>query len=164
MVKRPRRSAAVESLDSLYRRLGFLLRRAHQISEAIFQSECGSFGLTPPQCGSLVAAFSCPGLDQKGIGLALGFDRATAGEILKGLEVRGLVVRTPSKKDGRRRSVAVTPRGKKLLEQAAGALDRSQERLLKPFSPQERELLTSLLERLCESYNDQVRAPLVRPK
>jgi DNA-binding MarR family transcriptional regulator len=111
-----------------------------------------------------VVANSRPGLDQNAIGLALGFDRATTGEILKGLEARGLISRAPSKNDGRKRSIAVTARGKKALERAGGALERSQERLLAPFSAEERAVLVSLLDRLCKTYNGEARAALVWPE
>jgi DNA-binding MarR family transcriptional regulator len=152
-----------ESLERLYQRPGFLLRRAHQISEGVFETECAAFGLTPPQAGCLVVAHSCPGFDQKAIGLALGLDRANTGEILKGLEARGLVVRAPSKEDGRKRLVTLTAGGRKILEQAGEALNRSQQKLLGPFSADERRLLISLLGRLCDVHNEQARALLAPP-
>lgn len=153
----------LESLERLYQRPGFLLRRAHQISEGIFEAECASFGLTPPQTGCLIVAHSCPGLDQKALGLALGFDRATTGEILKGLEARGLVMRTPSEHDGRKRLVTLTASGRKILERAGEALSRSQQKLLGPFSAEERRLMVSLLGRLCEAHNQEARALLAPP-
>jgi DNA-binding MarR family transcriptional regulator len=154
----------IESLDRLYRRTGFLLRRAHQIAEGIFLRECAELGLTPPQCGCLIVAHSRPGLDQKGIGVALGFDRATTGQILKGLEARGLIVRSASEDDARKRCIAITARGRNLLEHAGVALERSHQRVLKVFSPEERKIFTSLLERLCEAYNGEARAVLARPQ
>jgi DNA-binding MarR family transcriptional regulator len=153
----------LESLERLYQRPGFLLRRAHQISEGVFEAECAAFGLTPPQAGCLVVAHSCPGLDQKAIGLALGLDRANTGEILKGLEGRGLVVRAPSKEDGRKRLATLTSAGRKILEQAGEALNRSQQKLLGPFSADERRLLISLLGRLCDAHNEQARTLLAPP-
>jgi MarR family transcriptional regulator, lower aerobic nicotinate degradation pathway regulator len=154
----------IESLDRLYRRTGFLLRRAHQIAEGIFLRECADLGLTAPQCGCLIVAHSRPGLDQKEIGVALGFDRATTGQILKGLEARGLIVRTTSDDDGRKRCIAVTSRGTNLLKRAGGGLERSHERLLQVFSAEERKVFTSLLNRLCATYNEEARAVLARPR
>lgn len=167
MVVKPKaagtKTAGVESLDVLYGRPGFLLRRAHQISEGIFETECVAFGLTPPQTGCLVVAHSRPGLDQKAIGLALGFDRATTGEILKGLETRGLVARTQSQTDGRKRSITLTAGGRKILEQAAEAMTRSQQTLLGPLTAEERRVLVGLLGRLCEAHNERARALLAPP-
>ena len=37
----------------IYQRPGFLLRRAHQISTAIFERSCAHLGLTPAQYGVL---------------------------------------------------------------------------------------------------------------
>jgi DNA-binding MarR family transcriptional regulator len=163
MTKRTRPNE-MESLDRLYRRTGFLLRRAHQIAESIFLRECAELALTPPQCGCLIVAHSRPGLDQKGIGVALGFDRATTGQILKGLEERGLIVRAASENDARKRCIAVTPRGRSVLKRAGAALERSHEHVLKVFSTQEREIFTSLLERLCNTHNKEARAVLARPQ
>jgi DNA-binding MarR family transcriptional regulator len=158
------KASGMESLERLYQRPGFLLRRAHQISEGVFEAECAAFGLTPPQTGCLVVAHSCPGLDQKAIGLALGLDRANTGEILKGLETRGLVLRVPSREDGRKRLITLTANGRKILEQAGEALNRSQQKLLGPFSADERRLLVSLLGRLCDAHNEAARALLAPPE
>jgi DNA-binding MarR family transcriptional regulator len=73
------------------------------------------------------------------------------------------VVRTPSKDDGRKRLVTLTPSGRKILEQAGEALNRSQQKLLGPFSADERRLLISLLGRLCEAHNEEARALLAPP-
>jgi MarR family transcriptional regulator, lower aerobic nicotinate degradation pathway regulator len=158
------KAEAVETVDRLYRRLGFLLRRAHQIADAVFEAECGKFGLTASQCGTLVVANSGARLDQTSIGLALGFDRATTGEILKGLQGRGLISRKPSVEDARKRVIALTPRGRKTLEQLGAGLERAQERLLVPFTPQDSATLRALLERFCHAHNNAARALLVRPE
>ncbi len=154
---------AAAELEALYRRPGFLLRRANQIAEALFSDECAQLDLTPAQCGSLLVARACPGLDQTGMALAMGFDRATMGEILRKLEARGLMLRTASSSDARRRHIAVTPQGEEVLRKVPRALARAQERLLAPYTDAERELLLGLLERMCETFNASTRSPLVRP-
>ncbi len=152
-----------DAVEQLYRRPGFLLRRANQIAEGVFLNESAAFGVTPTQCGTLLVAHARPGLDQKRLGQALGFDRATTGEILKGLEARGLIVRTPSEEDARKRCIHVTPRGATLLRGVGPALDRAQTRLFGPLSADEATLLVSLLRRLCDAFNGEARAPLVAP-
>ena len=54
---------ASKHLARMYARPGFLLRRAHQISAAVFEDECKSVGLTPAQFGVLTVLHSSPGLD-----------------------------------------------------------------------------------------------------
>ena len=52
------------SLDELYRRPGFLLRRAHQISAALFLEEATGLALTTTQYGALVVLRARGSLDQ----------------------------------------------------------------------------------------------------
>ena len=118
----PRTAAAI--LDALYKRPGFLIRRVNQIAAAVHFEACGPWGLTQAQHGALLIAHCCPGIDQTGIGQALGFDRATTGQVLRGLEARGLVGRAVSGKDGRRRSIAPTREGEELVKLPAGELAR----------------------------------------
>lgn len=157
----PRTAAAI--LDALYKRPGFLIRRVNQIAAAVHFEACGPWGLTQAQHGALLIAHCCPGIDQTGIGQALGFDRATTGQVLRGLEARGLVGRAVSGKDGRRRSIAPTREGEDVLREAGPSLERAQQDLLAPLSAPERKQLATLLARLCNAFNETSRAPVVRP-
>ena len=77
-------------LSDMYQRPGFLLRRAHQISAAIFENACADLGLTQAQYGALVVLASQPDIDQSSLGRAMGFDKVTILRVLRGLEERGL--------------------------------------------------------------------------
>ena len=81
---------------ALYKRLGFLLRRAHQLSVGIFEEECRSLSLTPPQWGVLTIVQSVPGTDQTSLARALGFDKVTTMRLVRSLEERGLLQRAQS--------------------------------------------------------------------
>jgi len=155
--------AAGESLGDLYSRPGFLLRRGHQIAVGIFVQECAGIGLTPPQHGVLVVTANAPGLDQAGIARALGFDRATTGALIHGLERRGLLRRESSSSDLRRKALAVTPRGRAMLRRAQAAVRRTSERLLAPLAPGERRRFVQLLERLTAALNGASRTPVLPP-
>ena len=72
-------------LSRLYARPGFLLRRAHQISAAVFEDECRAVGLTPAQFGVLTVLRASPGMDQSSLARALGFDKVTVLRVLRGL-------------------------------------------------------------------------------
>ena len=84
------------SLSRLYARPGFLLRRAHQISAAVFEDECRDLALTPAQFGVLTILKAHPGLGQSSLARALGFDKVTVLRVLRGLETRGFVSRAPA--------------------------------------------------------------------
>ena len=97
------------TLARLYARPGFLLRRAHQISAAVFEDACRPLALTPAQFGALTVLQAHPGLGQSSLARALGFDKVTVLRVLRGLEARGLVKRDPAAGHPRKVSVALTP-------------------------------------------------------
>jgi DNA-binding MarR family transcriptional regulator len=152
-----------ETLADLYSRPGFLLRRGHQIAVGIFEQECNALGLTSPQHGVLVVADNAPGLDQAGIARALGFDRATTGALIQGLERRGLLRRENSASDLRRKTLAVTPAGRELLRRAQTAVRRTSDRILAPLAIGERQRFVLLLEKLTGTLNGASRTPLLPP-
>lgn len=158
-----KRHVNADPLDALYSRPGFLLRRAHQIAVAIFIEECAAVGLTPPQHGVLIAVERCPGLNQAGLARVIGFDRATVGQVVEGLETRGLLRRTNSADNRRDNALALTAQGAKLVRRAAAAMQRTSERLLSPFSRQERAVLLEFLMRLTNQLNAVSRSPIKRP-
>ena len=93
---------ATHPLRELYRRPGFLLRRAHQISVAIFEGAWHDNPLTPAQYGVLTVVSHAKGIDQSSLSRALGFDRVTTLHIVRLLTQRGLLVREPCNRDSRR--------------------------------------------------------------
>src|SRR5437763_2047510 len=120
------------SLSRLYARPGFLLRRAHQISAAVFEDACRDVGLTPAQFGGLTVLPAHPGLGQSSLARALGFDKVTVLRVLRGLQGRGLVTRWPAEDNRRNVSVALTPEGEALLRAAQRPAERAYRRLMAP--------------------------------
>ena len=157
------RRMAKRALDDLYARPGFLLRRAHQIAVGIFVEECARYGLTPPQHSTLIVIDRRPGIDQAALARAIGFDRATIGQVLEGLERRGLLRREGSPEDKRRKTLLLTPEGQALLKRAKPAIRRTSERLLEPLRESEREHFVKLLLRLTGALNGSSRSPVIEP-
>lgn len=152
-----------QSLDRLYARPGFLLRRAHQISAAVFEDECRDVGLTPAQFGVLTVLEASPGLDQSSLARALGFDKVTALRVLRGLESRGLAERSRAAGNKRSWSVALTAEGDKLLNQSQKPAERAYNRLMKPLSKEQQAQLVLLLMELTQGLEDHARAAFVPP-
>ena len=150
-------------LARLYARPGFLLRRAHQISAAVFEDECRSVGLTPAQFGVLTVLASAPGLDQSTLARALGFDKVTVLRVLRGLETRGLLQRTAALTSKRNMAVVLSREGEKLLKQAAKPAERAYERLMEPLSQEQQAQLVLLLMELTQGLEDSARAAFVPP-
>ncbi len=159
--KEPR--AREEDLAALYARPGFQFRRAHQVGLSIFAEECAGLDLTTTQYGILVALAERPGMDQIGLGTALGLDRSTTTAVVDLLETRTLLRRERHATDGRRRVLTLTPAGLALLRHASAATARARERLLHPLTAQERATLRALLDRLLDHHDLAVRVPLRRP-
>ena len=151
------------SLARLYARPGFLLRRAHQISAAVFENECRDLALTPAQFGVLTVLRSHPGLGQSVLARALGFDKVTVLRVLRGLETRGLVARAPAPGNKRNISVVLTPEGRSVLEQAQKPAERAYKRLLAPLDKAQQAQLVSLLQLLTGELEDDARAAFVPP-
>lgn len=156
------------SLQDLYQRPGFLLRRAHQISAAVFERACADLGLTPAQFGVLSVLAEQPGIDQSSLARALAFDKVTVLRVLQGLERRGLCTRQAVAGNRRRMAVSLSAAGELLLRQARKPVKDSYETLMSPFSEAERAQFVGLLHTFIGSLEEQARTSFVpvraRPK
>ena len=151
-------------LTRLYARPGFLLRRAHQISAAVFEDECRGLGLTPAQFGVLTVLKAHPGLGQSSLSRALGFDKVTVLRVLRGLEARGLVERGPAPDNRRNMCVNLTAEGRAVLQQAQRPAERAYKRLLAPLDKDQQDQLIHLLQLLTGELEDEARAAFVPPR
>jgi DNA-binding MarR family transcriptional regulator len=151
-------------LAELYGRPGFKLRRAHQVALSVFAEECRDFEVTTTQYGILLVLREQPGLDQIGLAQRLGLDRSTTGMVVGLLEARGLLRRTRDEADRRRRVLALTRQGARLLARLGPAAERARRRLLAPLSPEEARMLGQLLDKLLDHHDALVRVPLLRLK
>jgi MarR family transcriptional regulator, lower aerobic nicotinate degradation pathway regulator len=151
------------SLSRLYVRPGFLLRRAHQISAAVFEDECRELALTPAQFGVLTVVKAHPGLGQSSLARALGFDKVTVLRVLRGLEARGLVARAPAPDNRRNVSVALTAEGAAMLAKAQKPAERAYKRLLAPLDKAQQAQLVELLQLLTGELEEDARAAFVPP-
>ena len=147
-------------LDQLYRRPGFMIRRAHQISVSLFLEETGALGITNRQYGIMLVLKAEPGIDQITVAKLLGLDRSTTGMVLTKLENAGLVGRVVGD-DRRKRSLKLTPTGERMLKRLAEPARRAQERVLSAFSPREQETFLDLLDKFARAFNDTTRVPRV---
>lgn len=154
---------AFHNLSQLYARPGFLLRRAHQISAAIFEDECRSVGLTPAQFGVLSVLRASPGLDQSSLARALGFDKVTVLRVLRGLETRRLIERIPAPSNRRNLSISLSAAGLDLLKKAQEPVEQAYDRLMAPLDKVQRAQLVKLLQLLTSGLEGEARAAFVPP-
>lgn len=131
---------------------GHLIRRAHQVSWALFMQETAGFDVTPVQYAILNALLADPGEDQVTLARKVAFDPATFGSVISRLEGRGWVRREPDAADRRRKLLWVTPEGAAIAQKMRRAVAKVQQRILEPLSPPEREQLVHLLDRLVDGH------------
>jgi DNA-binding MarR family transcriptional regulator len=157
--KKQKSTERTDDLHDLSNRPGFLLRKAHQVAVAIFSEEVGQIALTPPQHNVMSALMVNPGSHQTDIGRIVGYDRATVGAVLAGLEARQLVERRESDNDKRSKALTLTRTGKKLLNKSNEAMERINLRILEPLAVHEQPLFIALLARIAFSRQPLKRAP-----
>jgi DNA-binding MarR family transcriptional regulator len=148
---------------ALWARPGYLVRRLHQISVAIFLDEMSDLDLTPVQFGALSIIANRPGIEQSVLGEELGIDRVNAGDVVQRLIKNDLARREVSPRDRRFKEVTLTPRGEAVVRQGTARLKRVQQRLLAPLNADERAVFLRLLMQLISGNNDQGRALLRLP-
>jgi DNA-binding MarR family transcriptional regulator len=133
---------------------GHLIRRAHQLSVAIFMEETAPFGVTPVQFAILNALIDDPGEDQVTLAGKVAFDAATFGSVIARLETRGWVRREADAADRRRKLLWVTPEGEAAARSMKRAVSKVQQRILDPLDGGEREQLLALLGKLVARHDD----------
>ncbi len=147
-------------MDTLHDMPGHLIRRAQQISTALFAEECAGFDLTAVQYAALVAIRAHPEVDATRLSQLIAFDRSTIGSVLDRLQAKGWVLRTPSPTDRRVKLLRITLEGERLLRQVEPAVRRVQQRLLEPLPAADRATLLRLLGQLAEIHNHVTSVPL----
>jgi len=100
----------------------------------------------------LLAALEESGpIGQADLGRNTNVDRSDVVTALDELGRRGLVRRTVDPGNGRRNIVTITPMGREQLRSLDDMIDRVQERVLEPLSPNERRQLLKLLRKLADA-------------
>lgn len=74
--------------------------------------------------------------------------RSTATEILKRMERKGLIVRTPAAYDGRVKIIALTETARKICDENYGRILATEEKLARGFTREERQTFLRLMEKL----------------
>lgn len=138
---------------------GHYIRRLQQIAVAVFLDETEAFGITPVQFAALSAIDDQPGLDQRGVARAIGFDAATLGGVVDRLQQRGLVERRASDADRRVWHLHATPDGRALVQDMRPAVQAAQRRILAPLPAAERPEFLRMLRQLVDVNNGLSRAP-----
>jgi MarR family transcriptional regulator, lower aerobic nicotinate degradation pathway regulator len=127
---------------------GYLIRRAHQTSMAIFAEELAEFEVTALQFAILQALVDEPGADQISIAQRVALDAATSGSVIMRLEERGWLRREPSATDRRRKLLWLTPAGEKAAFEMKKPARKVQQRLLSSLDEAEKVQFVQMLKKI----------------
>jgi MarR family transcriptional regulator, temperature-dependent positive regulator of motility len=140
---------AVEAVEpsEIHRMPGHLIRRMHQVSQAIFDSSvtAAKLDLTSVQFAALAMIGANPGIDQATLANVIAFDRPTTGGVIDRLEAKGFVRREITKVDRRMRHLYLEPAGQATLDSATPIVRRVQDLMLEGLSETERATFLRLL-------------------
>jgi DNA-binding MarR family transcriptional regulator len=108
-------------------------------------------GLTPALFGLLNVLGAREGAIQQELGSVMGIDRSTMVSLIDELEGAGLAKRRAHPGDRRAREVAITPKGRRLLEQGRRMARQVEDEVLGGLSADERREMLALLRRALSS-------------
>ena len=134
----------------LERQAGHLLRRARQRHSTIFQENIGDPQLTPLQFAALVKLRDLDEVSQNHLGRLTAMDAATMQGVIKRLGLRGLIVRRPDPKDGRRLIISLSNECKKTISKLVEFAKNVTNETLAPLSLSERNTFLFLLSKVAE--------------
>lgn len=101
---------------ALYDAIGFLIRRAQQVVEAVFLDNTPVAGLTPRRAGLLYVTSVLEPVEQLTLARWLALDNSTMASVVGDLVRKGLIARSLHPTDKRRRLLQLSPEGRDVLE------------------------------------------------
>ncbi|WKX71647.1 MarR family winged helix-turn-helix transcriptional regulator [Streptomyces sp. P1-3] len=128
-------------------RLGFYVKRTEQALNATKHAALKPAGLTVPQYAALLCLSENPGISAAALARACAVTPPTMNTVLKNLQERGLVERTPHAWHGNVLETRLTEQGRTVMADADARAVRVERALAAEFSDEERDTLLALLGR-----------------
>jgi DNA-binding MarR family transcriptional regulator len=146
------RTAPAEELMALW---GYLLNRTALHYKEMADAAVAALGLSGRLTGILRVVQAQGPLSQQRLGGLVGVDRSTMVLLLDALEAKALVERQSVAGDRRSHAVAITAKGRRVLEQALEKVAEEERGFMAPLSASEQKALKSLLGRLILAHHPQ---------
>jgi DNA-binding MarR family transcriptional regulator len=128
----------------------FLLAQIGAHAARQFADRLSPLKLMPPHAGILRRLAHSSGVSQRELADNLGMHASRLVAIVDELESLGLVVREGNTDDRRTYSLQITPQGRETLKEIAKVSQQHNESLCAALSPDEREVLAGLLQRIAD--------------
>ncbi|WP_066552275.1 MarR family winged helix-turn-helix transcriptional regulator [Croceicoccus bisphenolivorans] len=137
-------------LDAL---TGFHMRRAYGVFRRDFDRAVEGLGVRQVSLGVLSVISANPGIKQGAVGTILDIQRANMVSLIGELAEAGLVNRGEDPTDRRAIALSLTQAGQDLLDASLDRIDTHEAKLLTGFTAQERQQLTTMLDRVAANGN-----------
>ena len=135
--------------------LGPMLGRGAHLVRARLEARLSQYEVTPAQTHVLLYLCRCGGQALQGqVTEFLKVKPSTANGILDRLEEKGMVKRSVSGTDARRRFITLTEKGKEQQALFRKSFQAAEERMLRGISPEEVETFRSLLGRIIHNLEE----------
>jgi MarR family transcriptional regulator, lower aerobic nicotinate degradation pathway regulator len=144
----------------LTQRVGFLIRRLHQIHVALFVQEAAELDITTIQFTALSVLYQRGEIDQSELAMHVGMDRTNVSDVVRRLLERGYMTVRVNPAHGRRRLIGLTAQGIAFLKKADRCAQRAQERTIAALAEPDRKVFAALLRNLVQEQNSLGRSPL----
>lgn len=128
--------------------LGSALRRAERAVFRAIQRVLENSNITPGELGILLLILENEGLNQAGLGNAIGSDRSSVVGLIDRLEHASLVRREPSLLDRRSHALSLTPQGAALVKRLLPKVAAQERSLASRLTQAEQQQLIELLGRI----------------
>lgn len=138
-------------------RLGPTLGWAAQMAKCAMDARVSRYDVTPVQTRVLMYLHHHGGrVPQRELTEFLRAKPSTVNGILDRMEEKGLVLRSVLGEDARRRLITLTDKGRERQARFTESFLASEEAMLRGFSPEERETLLGLLDRIVENLKEEL--------
>ncbi len=134
--------------------VGYLVRKTHQTSVALFAKHTQKLDITPVQFAVLCALAEMPLQDQTTLAQEVALDAATIGSVITRLEAKKWIKRSSDLADKRRRLLTITKTGLAVLQMANPKVVHVQVELLQSLNDTEKKLFLRLLKKLLYEQYD----------
>nr|WSX49986.1 MarR family transcriptional regulator [Streptomyces sp. NBC_00974] len=135
-------------------RIGSYVKRAEQALLGAKNTAVKPAAVTVPQYAALLWLSEKPGISAAALARLCGVTPPTMNTVLKNLQERGLIERTPHELHRNVLETRLTDEGRSVMEVADAAAVSVERRLASAFSAEEREQLIRLLGRCVEVLGD----------
>lgn len=125
-----------ELVGDLELSVGYVLKQVHSVLRAAMDESLRPLDLTVPQYACLELLGQDPGLSSSQLARRAFVSRQSMNLVLRRLQARGLLTRSPQAPHGRALPSALTADGHKILHRASAIVRSTEKELFSPLSPE----------------------------